>query len=205
MVAAFRKKNTVEQTFFHFNENFFNYFSNQYLYEDINEIRIARSKFELRVIGVGSDYSYAIAIEIKMNNYEILKITEQPTFFSKEDQSKIKYIEDFIAIALKKSLRNRLKKYTDQVELNKYFSYSDWFFYVEDRVLFDKKNNKKYQINSINIFKHYGALEIKQKNNSFVNELLQNTFGKPIVIDTLTDTDMFFTLLKHYFQISWEK
>ena len=151
MVAPFRKKNTVEQTFFRFNENFFNYFSNQYLYEDINEIRIARSKFELKVIGVGSDYSYAIATEIKMNNYEILKITEQPTFFSKEDLSKIKYIEDFIAIALKKSLRNRLKKYTEQVELNKYFSYSDWFFYVEDRVLFDIKNNKKYQINSINI------------------------------------------------------
>jgi hypothetical protein len=125
MVAAFRKKNTVEQTFFRFNENFFNYFSNQYLYEDINEIRIARSKFELRVIGVGSDYSYAIATEIKMNNYEILKITEQPTFFSKEDQSKIKYIEEFIAIASKKSLRNRLKKYTEQVELNKYFQSKD--------------------------------------------------------------------------------
>jgi hypothetical protein len=203
MVAPLKKKHTIEQSSFTFNDDYFKYSRNKYSYEDIIELRIVRTRLELRTIGVGSDYSYGIGVEIKMNDNEMLKLIEQPTMFSKEDLENIKYIEEFIEIASHKSWENRVKNYSDQVNKKGYFTYANWNLYIEDEILFDKKTDKEYQLNSINLGKRYGVLVINNKKKSFTDKLIGSISGKEILIDTLTNTDVFFALLKHYFKLSW--
>ena len=204
MVAPFKKKHTVEQNFFRFNEASFNFATKEFSYTEINEIRIARSRFELKTIGVGSDYSYSIALELTMKNLEKLKLIEQPTFFSNENINNIKYIESFLDNALKKSWENRVNKYIEQVNKNKCFTYANWIFHTIDKEFYDSLNNKKYSLESVQFFKNFGSLVIKEKNESLLSKFSKITFGKQIFIDTLTNTDVFYALLKHYYNISWD-
>ena len=204
MVAPLKKKHTIEQNFFRFNDVCFNFSTNEFSYTEISEIRFVRSRFELKTIGVGSDYSYSIAVEITMNNNEKLKLIEQPTFFSNEKIENIKYIEEFLKNALSKSWDNRVKKYIEQVDRNKFFTYANWIFYINERELHDSQNRKKYSLNSVQLFKNYGSLVIKEKNESFATKFAKITLGKQIFIDTLTNTDVFYALLSHYYNLNWD-
>jgi hypothetical protein len=204
MVAPLKRKNTIEQNFFRFDDAFFYFSAKKYLYEDIEEIRFVRSRFELKTIGVGSDYSYSIAVEITINKNEKLKLIEQPTFFSSEKVENIKYIEEFLKNALSKSWENRIQKYIEQVQRNKFFTYANWNFYINDREFYDSQNNKKYSLNSVQLFKNYGTLVLKEKNESFASKFANVALGKQIFIDTLTNTDVFYALLSHYYNLNWE-
>ena len=204
MVAPLKRKNTIEQNFFRFDDALFYFSVKKYAYEDIEEIRFVRSRFELKTIGVGSDYSYSIAVEITINNNENLKLIEQPTFFSSEKVENIKYIEEFLKNALSKSWENRIQKYIEQVHRNKFFTYANWDFYINEREFYDSQNSKKYSLNSVLLFKNYGSLVLKEKNESFASKFANVALGKQIFIDTLTNTDVFYALLSHYYNLNWD-
>lgn len=203
MVAAFKKKNTLEQTGFALSDGGFTYCNKPYRFEDVIETRIFRSVLEHKVILVGSDYHHSVSIMIGVKSGELLQVTEQPTWLSDSKLSSVEHVENIFSVISQKSWDSRVKKYTRQVSDAGYYEYNGWRFYPEQRKIQDLKNNKHYDLSSVNLLKSYGFVAIKEKNEGLGSKLFKSLVGGQVGIGTLIDTDVFFGLLKHYFGISW--
>ncbi|MFX9912094.1 hypothetical protein ABTP43_19990, partial [Acinetobacter baumannii] len=84
-----------------------------------------------------------------------------------------------------------------------YFDYNEWRFYPNQQVIQDTKKNKVYNLDSTELLKSPEYITVKEKNAGLGSKLMQSLVGKPSIIITRTDTDVFFTLLKHFFDLSW--
>ncbi len=203
MAAAFKKKHTLEQTGFAVLDNGFKYNNKFYSFNDIVETRIIKSIHELKVVGVGSNYSHSISIVIGIKSGEFLQVTEQPTWTYDSKLNHVQHIERMFSNISKKSWDNRLQKYIKQVNNSGYFEYNGWRLYPDKNMIESIENNKCYYINSINFLKSYGFITIREKNENLILKILRIFFGKKVIINTLIDTDVFFALLKYYFKVSW--
>ena len=203
MVAAFRKKNTLEQTGFALADGGFTYCNKPYRFEDVIETRIFRSVLEHKVILVGSEYHYSVSIIIGVKSGELLQVTEQPTWLSDSKLSSVEHVENMFSVISQKSWDNRVQKYTRQVNDAGYYEYNGWRFYPQQRKIQHLKNNRYYDLSSINLLKSYGFVAVKEKNEGLGSKLFKSLVGNQVGIGTLIDTDVFFALLKHYFGISW--
>ena len=83
-----------------------------------------------------------------------------------------------------------------------YYEYNGWRLYPKQRKIQDLKNNKYFDLNSVNLLKGYGFITVKEKNEGLGSKLFKSLVGGEVGIGTLIDTDVFFALLKHYFGIS---
>lgn len=203
MVAAFKKKNTLEQTGFTLSDVGFMYCNKLYRFDDVIETRILRSVLEHKVILVGSDYHHSASIMIGIKSGELLQVTEQPTRLSNNKLSSVEHVENLFSVISQKSWDNRVQKYTRQVNEVGYYEYNGWRFYPTQRKIQDIKNNKYYDLNSVNLLKSYGFIAVREKNEGLDSKLIRNLFGGQVGIRTLIDTDVFFALLKHFFDINW--
>ena len=202
MVAAFKKKNTLEQTGFALVDGGFSYCNKDYRFEDVIETRILRSVLEHKIILVGSEHHHSVAIMIGMKSGESLQVTEQPTWLSNSKLSSVEHVENLFSIISQKSWDNRVLKYTKSLDDLGYFEYNGWRFYNNKQKFQDIKNNKYYDLDSINLIKSYGFIAVKEKNEGIGSRFIKSLIGGQIGIGTLIDTDVFFALLKHYFGIS---
>lgn len=203
MVAAFKKKNTLEQTGFSLTDAGFTYNNKIYRFEDVIETRIIRSVLEHRVILVGSEYHHSISIMIAIKSGELLQVTEQPTWLSDSKLSSVEHVENLFSVIAQKSWDNRVLKYTKNIDDLGYFEYNGWRFYTQQRKIQDIKNNKYYDLSSVNFLKSYGFIQVKEKNEGLGSKLIKSLVGGQVGIGTLIDTDVFFALLKHFFDVSW--
>lgn len=203
MVAAFKKKNTLEQTGFALVDGGFTYHNKIYRFEDVIETRIIRSVLESKVILVGSEYHHSIAIGMGVKSGELLQVTEQPTWLSESKLSSVEYVENLFSVIAQKSWNNRVHKYTKNINDLGYFEYNGWRFYTEQDKIQDLKSNKYYELSSVNLLKSYGFIEAKEKNEGFGSKLIRSLVGGQVGIGTIIDTDVFFFLLKQHFGISW--
>ena len=203
MVASFKKKNTLEQTEFALVDGGFTYRNKIYRFEDVIETRIIRSVLEHKVVLVGSDYHHSVSIMIGVKSGEMLQITEQPTWLSDSKTSSVEHIENIFSVISEKSWDNRVLKYTKNIDDIGYFEYNGWRFYTKQRKIQDVNKNKYYDLSSVDLLKSYGFIAVKEKNQSLGSKLFKNFVGSQVGIGTLIDTDVFFTLLKHFFGISW--
>lgn len=203
MVAAFKRKNTLEQTGFALTDSGFTYFNKLYRFDEVIETRILRSVLEHKVILVGSDYHHSVSIMIGVKSGELLQVTEQPTWLSDSKLSSVEHVENLFAVISQKSWDNRVQKYTRQVNDVGYYEYNGWRFYPNQRKIQELKNNKYYDLNSVNFLKSYGFIAVKEKNEGLGSKLIKSLVGGQVGIGTLIDTDVFFALLKHFFGISW--
>ena len=121
MVAAFRKKNTLEQTGFALADGGFTYCNKPYRFEDVIETRIFRSVLEHKVILVGSEYHYSVSIIIGVKSGELLQVTEQPTWLSDSKLSSVEHVENMFSVISQKSWDNRVQKYTRDSLNNRLF------------------------------------------------------------------------------------
>ncbi len=203
MVAAFKKKNTLEQTGFALSDGGFTYYNSLYSFDEVVETRILRSVLEHKVILVGSDYHHSVSIMIGLKSGELLQVTEQPTWLSDSKLSSVEHVENLFFVISQKSWDNRVQKYTRQVNDVGYYEYNGWRFYPKQRKIQDIKNNKYYDLSSVNLLKSYGFIGVKEKNEGLGSKLIKSLVGGQAGIGTLIDTDVFFALLKHFFGISW--
>lgn len=203
MVAAFKKKNTLEQTGFALADGGFTYCGKPYRFDEVIETRIIRSVLEHKFIIVGSDYHHSVSIMIGVKSGELLQVTEQPTWLSDSKLSSVEYVENLFSVISQESWDNRVQKYTRQVSDIGYYEYNGWRFYPNKRKIQYLKNNKYYDLNSVNLLKSYGFIAVKEKNEGLGSKLIKNLIGGQVGIGTLIDTDVFFDLLKHLFDISW--
>ncbi len=203
MVASFKKKNTLAQTGFALVDGGFTYRNNSYRFEDVIETRLIRSVLEHKVILVGSEYHHSISVMIGVKSGELLQVTEQPTWLSNSKLSSVEYVENIFSVISEKSWDNRVGKYVRNLDDIGYFEYNGWRFYTKQRKIQDVNKNKYYDLSSVNLLKSYGFIAVKDKNEGVGAKLLKNFVGGQVGIGTLTDTDVFFSLLKHFFGISW--
>jgi len=199
MVAAFKKKHTLEQTGFALTDGGFTYCQNFYRFEDVIETRIFRSVLEHKVILVGSDYHHSVSIMIGVKSGELLQVTEQPTWLSDSKLSSVEHVENLFSVISQKSWDSRVQKYTRQVDDVGYYEYNGWRLYPKQRKIQELKNNKYFDLNSVNLLKGYGFITVKEKNEGLGSKLFKGLIGGEVGIGTLIDTDVFFALLKHYF------
>ncbi len=204
MVAAVKKKNTIEQTGFALVDDGFTYRNKVYRFDDVAETRILRSVFELRTIPVGSDYSHSISIMLCMKSGENLQVSEQPTMTSDSKLSRVEYVERAFETISKMSWDVRARKYVRQIDELGYFDYSGWRFYPKQRKIQHLEKNRNYELNSTELLKSYGFITVKDKNDGLGSKLFKKLVGGEAGIGTLSDSDIFFALLKHYFSLSWE-
>lgn len=204
MVAAFKKKNTLEITGFALVDDGFIYCNKKFRFDDVIETRIFRSVLEHKVILVGSEYHHSVSIIIEVKSGEILQVTEQPTWLSNSKLSSVEHVENLFSVISQRSWDNRVLKYTIHLDDRGYFEYSGWRFYIKQRKIQIIHSNKYYELSSVNLLKSYGFIAVKEKNEGISAKLIKSFVGGgSIGIRTLVDTDVFFALLKHYFNISW--
>jgi hypothetical protein len=203
MVAAFKKKNTLEQTRFSLVDGGFTYCNKNYRIEDVTETRIIRSVLEHKIILVGSDYHHSVSIMIGVKSGEMLQVTEQPTWLSDSKLSSVEYVENIFSVISQKSWDNRVLKYTKNIDDLGYFEYNGWRFYTKQRKIQDIKKNKYYDLSSVNLLKSYGFIEVKEINEGIGSKLIKSLVGGQVGIGTIIDTDVFFALLKRYLGVSW--
>lgn len=203
MVAAFKKKNTLEITGFALVNDGFIYRNKVYKFDEVIETRIIRSVLEHKVILVGSDYHHSVSIIIGIKSGEMLQITEQPTWLSDSKLSSVEHVENLFSVISQKSWENRVNKYTQYLNDRGYFEYNGWRFYIKQRKIQNINDNKYYDLNSVNLLKSYGFIAVKEKSEGIASKIIKAFAGSQVGIGTLIDTDVFFVLLKHYFGISW--
>jgi len=205
MVAASKKKNTLEQTGFALTDDGFTYCNKSYRFLDVIETRILRSVLEHKVILVGSEYHHSVSIMIGVKSGELLQVTEQPTWLSDSKLNSVEHVENLFSVISQKSWDNRVRKYTKQVNDVGCYEYNGWRFYPQQRKFHDTKSNKFYELSSVNLLKRYGFVAVKPKNEGLGSKFIRSLAGGQVGIGTLIDTDVFFALLKHFFDISWDE
>jgi len=204
-MAALTKKNTLKQTGFEVNNIGFKYRDKHYRFDDVVGVKIARQVLEHKVVLVGSDFHHSISIMVLVKSGEHIQVTEQPTWLSDSKISSVEHIENQFSIIANKSWNNRLNKYVDQVKDSGYYEYSGWRFYPQQKKIKDLTKDKTYDLDSIVLSKTPTYIIVKKKNEGIASIFIRNMIGKDVIIGTLTDPDVFFTLLKHFFDISWSK
>ena len=205
MVAAFKKKHTLEQTGFALQGDGFVYEGRFFPFSEVIETRIMRSVLEHKVILVGSDYHHSISIMIGVKSGELMQVTEQPTWLSDSKLSSVEHVENLFGVISEKSWSNRVAKYTNQLEASGFYESNGWRFYPKKRGIQDAKSGKSFHLDSVDLLKSYGYIEVKAKSEGLGSKLLKNLVGGRVGIGTLIDTDVFFALLKHFFNISWQR
>jgi hypothetical protein len=81
-----------------------------------------------------------------------------------------------------------------------FFEYSGWFFYPKERKIVEAQKNREYQIDSIRLVKSYGWIRVERMKESLGDKLKKKITGN-IGINTILDTDVFYSLLKHFFNL----
>jgi hypothetical protein len=203
MVAALNKKNTLDQTGFALVDGGFAYRNRTYRFEDVTETRCLRSVLEHKIVLVGSTHHHSVSIIITVKSGEQLQVTEQPTWLSDSKLSSVEYVEKLFSVISQESWENRILKYTNNVMEFGFFDYNGWRFYPKAQKIQNTSNNKYYDLNSVNLGRRYGFITINERNEGLGSKIFKNIVGNPTGIGTLIDSDVFFALLKHYFNIEW--
>lgn len=202
-MAAFKKKNTIEETGFNLATDGFTYRNRQYKFDEVVETRIFRSVLEHKVVLVGSDYYHSLSVMFITRSGEELQVTEQPTWLSDSKMSSIEHVEKIFAIVSQRTWDARVKKYTSQVADLGYFVYGGWRIYPKERRLMLLKNSKLFELSDVDLGKRYGFVSVKEKGQGLGAQLLGKLVNTEVGIGTLADTDVFFAVFKHYFGITW--
>lgn len=205
MAAPLRKKNTLEQTGFALTTRGIKYCEKFFSFEDVIETRAVRQVLEQRTVLVNSTFHYSISIVMITKSGEMLQVTEQPTVFSDSKLSKVEYIEDLFKEISRKTWDTRLKKYINQVNEKGFFEYDNWRFYTNQKVIQDLKSDKVYPIETTELVKQPHSILVQEKNMGIGMKLMKSFVGKPQQITTMTDPDIFFFILRHYFGLVWSK
>lgn len=209
MIAPLFKKNTIEQTGFDVSDDGFSYKGRPYKLSDVEEIRSYRVMHQTRQIPMGASENHnpAISFIIKMRDGESIQVTEQSTLISSSNNKRVEHLQATIDYITKKTFGQRVAKYLAQIEGNGYFDYGTWRFSTSQRKIIDMTSGKGYLASELNFLRSYGFIEMVPKNESLVEKVLrkskQEISGKRWGIGTLVDTDVFFSLLEHFFKLKW--
>ena len=209
MVAALLKKNTLEQTQFELTPEGFLYRGLKYAFSDVIETRSYRAIHQTQYVGMGVTTSHnpAMSFLLLMKDGEQVQVTEQSTWTHSSKQERVDQVQVAFDVICTQTFQQRAKRYTDQPQSIGYFEYGGWRFFPEQGKVIDSASTRAHAISHTQFLRSYGFIEIVPKNESiaakFIRKAKQEFNGSRYGIGTLTDTDVFFALLAHYFRLQW--
>ena len=209
MVAPLFKKNTLEQTGFGVNDEGFSYKGREYRFEDVIETRSYRVIYQTRHIPVGftENHNPAFSFILLMRDGEAVQVTEQSTLLSSSKQERINLLQSAYDLISERTFQQRAQKYTTQIESNGYFDYGKWRFSPPQQKIIDTDSGKGFSVSELQFLRSYGFIELVPTSEGLMAKALrkskQEISGKRYGIGTLSDGDVFFALLAHYFHLKW--
>ena len=176
----------------------------EYNNSDVRSISYMEGRSDIHVIAHGTDSSYGAMMTIDMDDGEVVTIREKTTSGRKEIVEKIR---NFYFEISELTHTQRSKQYHDQVKKKGYFLYCNYKFFPEENYIQSlHKNRKIFEIKKYNFVKYRdGGIYIRVKNPSIMDTIKRKLTWKHEGFNTVRDTDVIYTLLKHYFNLSWSK
>lgn len=209
MIAPLFKKNTLEQTGFAIGDDGFSYKGRTYRLADVVETRSYRVIYQTRHIPVGitENHDPAFSFVLVMRDGEAVQVTEQSTLLSSSKQERVDQLQKAYDFISEKTFQQRAQKYVSQIEANGYFEYGVWRLSPSQKKIVDTSSGKGYSVSELQFLRSYGFIELVPSNEGFVAKAVrkskQELSGKRYGIGTLSDGDVFFALLSHYFNLKW--
>jgi hypothetical protein len=178
-----------------------------YTFLEIKHIFLSRVSTTQKVnfMTVGTAESIAIRLTLSNNKKIVLSFDESGLFigFNADKKEDIKNTLELYEFIAKKTFTQRLSQYTIQIEKKGYFEYDECRFYpAEAKIIF---REQVFPIETSDFLKQYGYIVLTKKNLGIFDKIkLEMTlFTKIPQFNTQTDTDVIFTLLQHYFGLTW--
>lgn len=209
MIAPLFKKNTLEQTGFSVSDDGFSYRGRSYRLADVVETRSYRVIHQTRHIplGVTESHDPAFTFVLVMRDGEAVQVTEQSTLLSSSKQERVDQLQATYDFICENTFDQRARKYVVQVEANGFFDYGKWRLAPSQQKFIHVATGKGYSVADLQFIRDYGFIEIVPANEGLVAQALrkskQEVTGKRLGIGTLSDGDVFYALLSHYFHIKW--
>ena len=209
MIAPLFKKNTLEQTGFAISDAGFSYKGRKYKLADVVETRSYRVLHQTRHIplGVTESHDPAFSFVLIMHDGEAVQVTEQSTLLSSSKQERVNQLQRAHDFICEKTFQQRAQKYLTQIETNGYYEYGVWRLAPSQQKIIDTSSGKGYTVSELQFLRSYGFIELVPSNEGFVAKALrkskQELSGKRYGIGTISDGDVFFSLLAHYFHLKW--
>lgn len=209
MVAPLFTKNTLAQTGFAVTDEGFSYNGRSYTFSEVAETRSYRVIHQTRYIPMGETASHnpAFSFVLIMRDGEKVQVTEQSTLLSSSKQDRVELLQESFDLICQQTFQQRARRYVDQIESNGYFNYGLWRFSPVNRKIIDTSSGRAFNVSDMQFLRGYGFIELVPRNESFMAKTLrksrQELSGKRYGINTLVDSDVFFSLLGHYFQLKW--
>jgi hypothetical protein len=210
MIAPLFQKNSLEQTQFELREVGFVYKGRSYTFDDVIETRSYRVTHQTHHVPAGftSEHDPAIGVVLVLKDGERIQITEQSTLLSSSKQERVDRLQHAFDKVCAKTFKQRTQKYVNQVSAHGYFEYSGWRFTPAQRKLTEVATGRAHSVEQLSFMRRYGFIELVPTGEGLAAKLLRKSktewSGRLFGIETLTDTDVFFALLKHYFQLAWQ-
>ena len=186
---------------FHIHDNCFVYKGRRFNLADIKSIRFAQARHDVHYVMVGTSSTHQVSMIIEMKNGETVKLKEADKLLKNSNDEVVDEIRAIYITISDKTFRQRADAYQEQVRNCGYFHYNGWRLYPNGRYI--KSDKGKFSLEEYSLHKHYGFLELRPKAPTVFDKIKRQVSSKMIGINTTTDTDVIFPLLKHYFGMSW--
>ena len=185
-------------------ENGFVFRGTHYSFDDIDHIRFVRANtnYHMNFVKYGSEESAGMLLIF--NSGEKINLIEKPGMFLNSNKSNIKSIIDFYILCTNSTFENRISKYIKDIKDRGYFSYGEFYFYPISKII--RFEDIEFSAETIDFMRGYGYIELRKKNCGMLDRLKRElSMSKTYMIDTLTDTDVFFSLLDRFFGLQWSR
>ena len=175
-------------------------------FADIAHLRFARTKttihagLPVEMTKIGSDESVGLMIFLRSG--EDIKVTEKPGWFFSSKEENIHGIIDIYAKLSQATFSPRLASYIEDAKTHGYFVYNGYRFFLSRRII--ASVDQEFTLENTDFFRSYSYIELRPKNSNLAQKLKRHLgASKPNMVDTLTDTDVIFTILTKFYGLRW--
>jgi len=183
-----------------FDEGGFQYKGTYYPFADVVHLGLKRVQKTYYIGGakesnkLGTEEASSLGIELNSGEVQqFLGKTNSP----KEREA----IDNAYSILSQATFESRVAFYIEGANKRGYFVYSGFKFYPSRQVI--SLEEREFTLSNTNFLRGYGYIELRSKNEGFLQKMKRETLGSKTVINTLWDSDVIFPLLAHFFGLRW--
>ena len=187
----------------------FMYHGVAYAFADVVALRSYRLIHRTHHIpmGVSTEHDPAIGFVVYTKDGETIQVSEKSTLLSSSKEARIDLLAHAVDEISEKTFQQRVQKYVDQVQRGGQFQYAGWRFFPGQQKVVDPKVTP-YGIAQTEFLRGFGYLQVVSRSEGGALKFLRKakdgfTGNVSNAINTIEDTDAFYALLSHYFQLKW--
>jgi hypothetical protein len=168
----------------------------------IAHLRFARMEVTTYMVPVKLGTEGSVGLVIEFTNGDQLYFREKPGWVLTSSQHKIDGIIELYDHLARSTYEQRLNAYLQELEQRGYFDYSGHQFHAATRSI--RVGDRHLTSENTEFLRHYNYIELKPKQEGFLRKAQMKVWGGKVQsVDVLTDTDVFFALLAHFYGLRW--